>query len=74
MIFTGIVGAAIFGLIVDRTKKFLLVYKLCLVGTALSAISLAIAFGRENASVHVALSVLAFGFFGSPTYPLGTLF
>jgi hypothetical protein len=71
MIFIGIVGAAIFGLIVDRTKKFLLIYKLCLIGTALSAVSLAFAFGRENAPVWVALSVLAFGFFGFPTYPLG---
>jgi predicted MFS family arabinose efflux permease len=64
MILFGIFGAAIFGIIVDRTKRFLLIYKLCLVGTALSAISLAIAFGRENAAVHVAISVLAFGFFG----------
>ncbi|KAI6177274.1 hypothetical protein M3Y97_00889000 [Aphelenchoides bicaudatus] len=71
MILIGIAGAAIFGLIVDRTKKFLLIYKLCLVGTALSAISLAIAFGQESSSVFVAISVLSFGFFGFPTYPLG---
>jgi predicted MFS family arabinose efflux permease len=71
MILFGIFGAAIFGIIVDRTKRFLLIYKLCIAGTALSAVSLAVSFNRENAEIHVALSVLAFGFFGFPTYPLG---
>lgn len=71
MILTGIVGSGVFGFVVDKTKRFLLVYKLCLSGAAVSAVSLAIAFGREQAPVHVALSLLIFGFFGFPTYPLG---
>ncbi|KAI6201794.1 hypothetical protein M3Y96_00880300 [Aphelenchoides besseyi] len=71
MIVSGISGAAVAGIIVDSTKRFLLVYKICLVGTLLAAVSLALTISHENRQYLIATFIFAFGFFGFPTYPLG---
>ncbi|CAD5222428.1 unnamed protein product [Bursaphelenchus xylophilus] len=70
MIVAGLVGSAITGVIVDRTKRFNEAYKLCLSMTAICTIPMSLFVLRENQPALVMLSIFCFGFFGLATYPV----
>lgn len=67
----GFVGSAIAGVIVDKTKKFILVTKFCFTIGVASIIGFGIVHHYEGQRVAIACTLGAFGFFGVPVYPIG---
>jgi len=71
LIFSGLVGAALSGLYVDKTKKFEETVKFCLCVAGLFACSLSTSLQYEHVRWWVALSIFGFGAFGFAMYPIG---
>ncbi|XP_064629895.1 solute carrier family 49 member A3-like [Lineus longissimus] len=66
----GVIGAGVAGVIVDKTKKFEEVAKLCYVMAALSLIFFTLISMHRDQPALVALSLALFGFFGFALYPV----
>ncbi|XP_077972584.1 solute carrier family 49 member A3-like [Styela clava] len=71
MIGAGLVGAAIAGIIVDKTKRYLEITKICYTIACLSLVAFAVMHNREGLWVPIAISCGVFGLFGLPVYPIG---
>ncbi|XP_076005244.1 solute carrier family 49 member A3 isoform X2 [Genypterus blacodes] len=66
----GILGAALLGLYVDKTKKFTEAVKINLLLTALACIAFSVVCQMPAQKVAVAAVCSLFGFFGFSTYPV----
>uniref|UniRef100_A0A1I7ZTV9 MFS domain-containing protein n=1 Tax=Steinernema glaseri TaxID=37863 RepID=A0A1I7ZTV9_9BILA len=71
LIVSGLIGAALSGIYVDKTKKFTETMKVCFMLAGVFASSLSISFQFENVAWWVALSIALFGVFGFAIYPIG---
>ncbi|KAK0397283.1 hypothetical protein QR680_002065 [Steinernema hermaphroditum] len=71
LIVSGLVGSAISGIYVDKTKKFTETMKVCFLLAGIFASSLSVSFQFQNAEWWVALSIALFGAFGFAIYPIG---
>ena len=70
MIFAGLVGALIFGFIIDRTKRFEEISKIAMFISSLSSLLVMELFRIPNQPVLVALSFGLFGFFALTLMPV----
>ncbi|KAI6646683.1 Major facilitator superfamily domain-containing protein 7-a-like [Oopsacas minuta] len=70
MIFAGLIGSLIIGFIVDRTKRFEEISKLCMCITTLSSILVMEVFRIPNQHVIIAVSFILFGFFALTLIPV----
>ncbi|CAD5217635.1 unnamed protein product [Bursaphelenchus okinawaensis] len=70
MIISGLIGSAVCGIIADKTKKFNLIYKSCLILAVSCAIFMAFVVFHENKNALILSSIILFGFFGLATYPI----
>uniref|UniRef100_A0A8C2ZW06 Solute carrier family 49 member 3 n=1 Tax=Cyclopterus lumpus TaxID=8103 RepID=A0A8C2ZW06_CYCLU len=66
----GIVGAAILGVYVDKTRKFIEAMKVNMSFTALSCIAFSVVFLLQHQRTAVAVVCSLFGFFGFSIYPV----
>ncbi|XP_031722797.1 solute carrier family 49 member A3 [Anarrhichthys ocellatus] len=66
----GIVGAAVLGIYVDKTKKFIEATKVNMSFTALSCIAFSVVSLMQEQKVAVAVVCSLFGFFGFSIYPV----
>ncbi|CAJ0584547.1 unnamed protein product, partial [Mesorhabditis spiculigera] len=71
LIVSGLVGAAVSGIIVDKTGKFEQVMKISFAIAGLAGCSLSIAINYENQPWWVVASICGFGCFGFAIYPIG---
>ncbi|TMS36855.1 hypothetical protein L596_003928 [Steinernema carpocapsae] len=71
LIVSGLIGSAISGVYVDKSKKFTETMKISFLIAGIGASSLAIAFQFEGKEWWVALSIASFGAFGFAIYPIG---
>jgi len=71
LVVSGLVGSALSGIYVDRTKKFEETMKVCFAGAGIAACSFCVAVQYHDVAVWVALSVGMFGLFGFAMYPIG---
>ncbi|KAK6032890.1 hypothetical protein OSTOST_00902, partial [Ostertagia ostertagi] len=71
LIMSGLVGAAISGLYVDKTGKFEQTMKLSFLLAGVAACSLAVSINYEGEQGWVIASIFLFGAFGFAIYPLG---
>uniref|UniRef100_A0A0N4ZCM3 MFS domain-containing protein n=1 Tax=Parastrongyloides trichosuri TaxID=131310 RepID=A0A0N4ZCM3_PARTI len=71
LIVSGLIGSALSGLFVDKTKRFMETMKICLVFAVLACISLTISIQFLNVEWWVIVSIVFFGFFGFAIYPIG---
>ncbi|XP_077969792.1 solute carrier family 49 member A3-like [Styela clava] len=71
LIGAGLVGAAIAGLVVDKTKRYMEVTKVCFAVASLTLIAFSIVHNRPDMWVGIAITCGLFGFFGLPVYPVG---
>ncbi|KAM7418155.1 hypothetical protein PAMA_017685 [Pampus argenteus] len=69
-IVSGIVGAGVLGLYVDKTKKFVEALKINMSFTALAGIAFSVVSLMREQKVAVAAVCAAFGFFGFSIYPV----
>ncbi|KAM7389365.1 hypothetical protein PAMP_023349 [Pampus punctatissimus] len=69
-IVSGIIGAGVLGLYVDRTKKFIEAIKINMSFTALAGIAFSVVSLIREQKVAVAAVCAAFGFFGFSIYPV----
>ncbi|PIO30721.1 hypothetical protein AB205_0164410, partial [Aquarana catesbeiana] len=69
-ILAGAIGALVFGLYVDRTKKFTEVVKICFALTALSLTAFAVISNLRNQPVLLAIISFCLGFFCFGQYPI----
>ena len=70
MIFSGLVGALIFGFIIDRTKRFEEISKIVMFLSFLASLLVMELYRIPNQPVVVAVSFGAFGFFGLTLMPV----
>lgn len=71
MIGAGLVGAAIASVVVDNTKRYIEVTKVCFVIAVLALIAFAVMHSYPGLWVPIAISLGAFGLCGLPVYPIG---
>ncbi|XP_076329018.1 solute carrier family 49 member A3-like isoform X5 [Tachypleus tridentatus] len=71
MIGSGLIGSLIIGVIVDRTKEFILLMKLCVGLMCISLCFFVVIVGYPDIGYAVALACAAVGFTGFSVYPLG---
>ncbi|KAE9556411.1 hypothetical protein FO519_000296 [Halicephalobus sp. NKZ332] len=71
LIVSGLIGSAISGIYVDKTKKFEETIKCSLCVAGLFACSLSVSLQYENVEWWIALSIFGFGAFGFAIYPIG---
>uniref|UniRef100_A0A7E4VYZ2 MFS domain-containing protein n=1 Tax=Panagrellus redivivus TaxID=6233 RepID=A0A7E4VYZ2_PANRE len=71
LIVSGLIGAAVSGVYVDKTKKFEETMKCCFCVAGIAACSLTIALQYVNVHWWIALSIFVFGAFGFAIYPIG---
>uniref|UniRef100_A0AC35U8J4 MFS domain-containing protein n=1 Tax=Rhabditophanes sp. KR3021 TaxID=114890 RepID=A0AC35U8J4_9BILA len=71
LIVSGLVGAAISGIFVDRTKKFQETMKFCFFLTGFAASSLTVAINFFDVQWWIAISIASFGVLGFAIYPIG---
>ncbi|CAJ0954173.1 unnamed protein product, partial [Mesorhabditis belari] len=71
LIVSGLVGAAISGIIVDKTGMFEQVMKISFALAGIAGSSLSISINYENKPWWVVASICAFGCFGFAIYPIG---
>jgi FLVCR family MFS transporter 7 len=71
MIVCGLIGSALFGIFVDKTRLFEETMKICLCIASVAASSLLVALQYESQQWWIALSIGAFGAFGFAIYPIG---
>jgi FLVCR family MFS transporter 7 len=71
LIVSGLIGAALAGIYVDRTKRFEEAMKVCFAIAGIAACNFCMAVQLPDVPVWVAASVGTFGFFGFAIYPIG---
>lgn len=71
LIGAGLVGAAVAGLIVDKTKRYMEVTKGCFAIASLALIAFSVVHNRPDQWVLIAITCGVFGLFGLPVYPVG---
>uniref|UniRef100_H2YDV9 Major facilitator superfamily (MFS) profile domain-containing protein n=1 Tax=Ciona savignyi TaxID=51511 RepID=H2YDV9_CIOSA len=71
LVLAGVIGAAIAGLIADRTKRFVLVAKCTFLLCIGSVVLFALTQNRHFQNALVAVSCGLIGFYGMPLFPLG---
>uniref|UniRef100_A0A914UMK3 Membrane transporter n=1 Tax=Plectus sambesii TaxID=2011161 RepID=A0A914UMK3_9BILA len=71
LIISGLIGAAISGVLVDKTKMFQEIMKVSFAGAGIAACSYCVAIQYEGQHAWVVASVFMFGLFGFAIYPIG---
>jgi len=71
LIVSGLIGSTISGIVVDRTRRFEEVMKVCFSMAGIAACSMTAATQFENMHLWIAVTIFGFGFFGFAAYPIG---
>uniref|UniRef100_A0AC34GV10 Major facilitator superfamily (MFS) profile domain-containing protein n=1 Tax=Panagrolaimus sp. ES5 TaxID=591445 RepID=A0AC34GV10_9BILA len=71
LIVSGLIGSAVSGVFVDKTRKFEETMKVCFCLAGIAASSLSISLQHENVEWWISLSIFCFGAFGFAIYPIG---
>lgn len=71
LIISGLLGSAISGVFVDRTKRFEETLKVCFCAASLAACGLSVLIGHADKHALISLSIFFLGGFGFAMYPIG---